>query len=244
MFFYRELLLLICVLLPIEALGEGISNSEFKELKAVSEEILKKFPPENYYYVGIGRSPTPILAYLNQLEVKFSIVPISSLRYEPFPFKPTSEEILKNHFKKFLPTLDNLKGKKILVMDYSDLGGTIERAHAVIQSLYSNKVEVKGLSISENLAPRLKNKNFQLLDLKNYPLINNRFDKNGFDKYAKYGSYPLLFGNPDPEKLKEALKPRVEFDELGKILKQYILSERQATFSLGCKDQFKRLSIE
>lgn len=44
-----------------------ITELEYRLLESVAEKILKDFPPAKYYYVGVGRSPSALIAYLEAI---------------------------------------------------------------------------------------------------------------------------------------------------------------------------------
>lgn len=111
--------------------------SEFLELKSLSERIVKIFPPEKFFLLGVGRSPTPIRAYLDVLYPGYSsTLPLSNFRdYRPnarkigiFPAKRlTQEEELRlfAHFDKHIPSVSDLAGRKLVTFDYSNMGESV-----------------------------------------------------------------------------------------------------------------------
>lgn len=212
-------LILALALLPGRLFASELRLEEFREIQTASLEILARFPPNRFHYVAIGRSPTPITAYLRQIGIESSTVPISSLRYQDFPFSPEAKAQLLEHFQNFLPVPGTLEGKKLLVIDYADYGGTIERAVSLITEIYEPKNQVRGLVIASAIPERVNNSRFSLLNLEKFPILSGKFSRNGYDEHALYGSYPLHYGRVEAENIKNALIPRVEYEEFGKFLK-------------------------
>ena len=55
-----------------------ISPEEYKGIRDVTLEILKRCPPSECLYVGIGRSPTPIISFLQNVPHAIAVtVPFS-----------------------------------------------------------------------------------------------------------------------------------------------------------------------
>ena len=133
----------------------GWKRYEFHGALTVSLEILKRFPPDQFYYVGIGRSPYLFLDLLSfmsgQEPVGFgpnrvaTLVPISYNEYvarKPIfdvskhwkePVDPISrgssedQRNLQQLFDRFLPSTERLAGRKLLIFDFSDYGSSLAK---------------------------------------------------------------------------------------------------------------------
>src|SRR5690349_3640333 len=44
-----------------------LSSKQYEELKSIGVSVLQKFPPHQYYYIGIGRSPSVIVSMFQNL---------------------------------------------------------------------------------------------------------------------------------------------------------------------------------
>ncbi len=102
----------------------------FEGSKIISEEILKKYPPDQFHYVGIGGSPAPVMAYL---EASVSSNPQISVAHIPFTtpegifslssFRSSDAfEASVEHMKNFYETNPVPKNKKVLFVEYADTG--------------------------------------------------------------------------------------------------------------------------
>lgn len=156
----------------------NLSDGEYAEIKSVALNILERYPPERYYYLGIGRSPTPILAFFEVLGMDrkaVSSMPMSSVKYYS---KSTSHKIFQN-FEILAPTASVIRKRKILMIDLWNSGGSIKRAHDLLRRYYRSKgVSVDGLG----LAPFKRDSNIGSLHQMNVrselglPLVSMKYD--------------------------------------------------------------------
>lgn len=113
-----------------------MSAEEFKSIQIASESIMEKFPPAEYIYLGVGRSPTPIVAYLSLVVPKKQVSQIPYSRAKetetdynrkiqdstPYMLKEIQikhKNLVMNHFDEYIPKLLKTNpGKKIVFIDY------------------------------------------------------------------------------------------------------------------------------
>lgn len=101
-----------------------------RALIELTTEILKHFPPSEYDYVSLGRSPSAISIALKQiLQLRASMaevieLPLSGLRHGHFEAS-WYRETLKKHFAKYFYPGASPSGRKVLVLDFVQKGGTI-----------------------------------------------------------------------------------------------------------------------
>lgn len=122
----------------------------WKEISDLVTEITHRFPPDQYYYVGVGRSPTPIIALLQELGLDALNLPLTQLNSHAAnvdrrfpagfePLKPREQERLFEHFERFLPTPQQLKGRRILLIDYTINGFGLRNARSYLR-LFAEKM--------------------------------------------------------------------------------------------------------
>ena len=64
--------------------GLELSNFEYQEIKKISKQIMEDCPPKSCVVIGVGRSPSPILAFLEQYEEGYAHpLPLSNFRHNP-----------------------------------------------------------------------------------------------------------------------------------------------------------------
>jgi hypothetical protein len=145
--------LFIFIFICAPAFGYEFSKEEYETIRDTSLEITQKFT--NYYYLGVGRSPTPIIAFLQNYlgHEHASNLPLSNFRaisqgkppsisddlwgtkgklYAPV----THDEELRlfRHFDIFFPKDPEIQNKKVLLIDYVTYGGSIIAAKQALRS--------------------------------------------------------------------------------------------------------------
>lgn len=110
----------------------------FLKIQQATQEILKDIGPESVI-VGVGRSPTALMAILASIIPRQTFtVPISYFRKLRGDFSQSEITELNNRFQVFLPPPDELLGKKILVLDYSQSGASLDAFINHLQSCLTN----------------------------------------------------------------------------------------------------------
>lgn len=145
------LLAVMCLLLPLSGFSgdernklQAVFNSEeYLDLKKMVTELKARFPPDQYFYVGIGRSPTAVIAFLQNLGITDAInLPISGFYGERMkPETRTSppnwfRQILYRHFSRFLPSIVHLAGRKLLLIDFAVRGRTLTNVTDAVDVYY------------------------------------------------------------------------------------------------------------
>jgi hypothetical protein len=152
------LLLVSLVSAPAPALarsGDGqplahqlFTAQDYAQARELTKIILERYPPDEYVYVGMGRSPTPITAMLKTLfgDDAAINVPLSNMAtFSPNPKQKgvfmgddgelhsvgpptrTQERVynLRHHLDQFIPPDEKLGGRKILLIDYANSGDSL-----------------------------------------------------------------------------------------------------------------------
>ncbi|WP_346074163.1 hypothetical protein, partial [Saccharopolyspora thermophila] len=112
----------------------------------LTDHVVAEYPPDQYTYVGIGRSPAPLIAALqarghNAVSIPMSdfwaAPPQDSILHDTFAFfeinEPTlwQETVLEEHFDEFLGDLP--ADRDVLLLDYSVSGFSLISAQFFIQ---------------------------------------------------------------------------------------------------------------
>jgi hypothetical protein len=98
--------------------GSHLDANQYQQIRDASIALMTKFPPKEYFYVGVGRSPAPIIAFLENLAVRGDDVainfPASGVRsHDPMQHK----DAYYAYFDALLPR-SVIKGqRKILLID-------------------------------------------------------------------------------------------------------------------------------
>ncbi len=119
----------------------------------LSDYIFKMHNKHSTLYVTLGRSPTPIAAWLANNTKNLCMLPFSSARLDEFSMASivAARSKTKMHFDRLLkPYLSNRSLKEIVLIDYATSGESIFTAYGLIHDYLdteSIKVPMKGLSL-------------------------------------------------------------------------------------------------
>jgi hypothetical protein len=97
-----------------------VSKANYDILKAYTKKILTRFPPDHYFYVGCGRTPTPIIAMLKNLGPSVAMnFPASSMKVDGRAMFAKYRDNYTEHIEQLIPEEIRTGDRKILLMDYS-----------------------------------------------------------------------------------------------------------------------------
>ncbi len=120
----------------------------FCEVKSLAQRIVEEWPPAHFHYVGIGRSPSPIIAAIQVRYGRQSALnlPLSNFKhYEPGSngtvkkvkkICTAERERLFSHFDSFLGAIE--PHKKVLVIDYVLTGSSLISATRILHKYYKS----------------------------------------------------------------------------------------------------------
>jgi hypothetical protein len=148
-----------------------------REIVSLAQKVQILCPPEDCYYLGVGRSPTPIVAYFQTINpLLSSTLPLSSFRFQhPYPstlqaqkdqelrLKEGVLERIYEHFDRFLPQEEQLDQKRILLMDYTVTGMSLSSTLYYVRKYY----EERGPSFQVDAVAFLSNA-FQAFEMQEY----------------------------------------------------------------------------
>lgn len=171
-------------------------------------EIWERYDPKNHIFVGIGKSPTPIIALMQAIssEVEALNLPLSNIRgFKPgglnrynYPqeYNPQLVARLYQHFDHFLP--QQVNGKRIIVIDFADTGETLIRSVEEIRRYYAynNPSQVKriiglGLVDSSRTEERLLSKRYHTLRL--HANLGSAMIYHKYKRLAQYENFDLQY---------------------------------------------------
>lgn len=202
--------------------AEGITSEEFREIKNVAEQVSEP----HSIIIGSGRSPTPIITYLQLSGEKAFNLPFSHYRqYDPSEaFLDRVATRIDEHFDRFLPSPEILGDRKIIVTDFSVTSDSlITVAYHLRRYLRSkglnNEVEAVAMCASEHREKILENAKRWGTRIRTIipgrNLLNN-FQFSIYDSFAKYSPFDpnvqnteQVSINPKHTKLVEEMKTHI-----------------------------------
>jgi hypothetical protein len=119
---------------PVERVSWSL-DTDYPEISGVGKEILQRFPPTEYLYVGLGQSPTPVIRFLKNIDSRWVVnVPLSGLRgiVSEDSLTPVLRQGMYRHLDHYIPRRHVLGGRKLLVIDYSYSGESITHAGRIV----------------------------------------------------------------------------------------------------------------
>ena len=129
---------------------EHLIENNYEEIRLLAYRLLSEFPPPRHLYVGVGRSPTPLIAFLQAIDRKVAInFPLSAFRYteEQIDMDEENVRIFYKHFENFFGPYRG-KGKVIVFIDYFLSGATLFSVQKYYQNFRKkNKEYPRSLSV-------------------------------------------------------------------------------------------------
>lgn len=165
-----------------------ISKQLIYEYLRVVDRILSDFPPENYIYVTLGASATFIMAIFENLP---------SLTAFDLPLSIKSEDyiLFGDHAKDYVQLVLSLspsEKRKILLIDYTDTGKSLEAATQLLRMIYDkNKIVPFGLRLFSQMSPIL----FVSAYMRMPYHVGIHIHKERAKRYRKYNQVPLSYLN-------------------------------------------------
>ncbi len=117
-----------------------VGKKEFESIEKVSQYILSRYPREEYTYIGLGRSPVPVMAYLQSEEnTLIRNLPLTDFKYPDEELSLQQKKRLFQHFDQFLPLQTELRGRtKLIIIDLVIGGYTLFSAHHYLTDYLQN----------------------------------------------------------------------------------------------------------
>lgn len=149
------LLILLCPFIsfgmPQKKQDFSFSDKALAELHHLCQQIIRHFPPDRYFYIGVGRSPSPIIAWLqaNYGNGAATQIPLSDFhlcridgegRIKSEARFPSEDAAVKlfHHFDKYLRA-EVASDRRWLVIDTVMSGNTLKSAaYALTEYLYAH----------------------------------------------------------------------------------------------------------
>lgn len=134
-----------------------MSLQEYRDLRNGCMEILRRYPPDKYYFVGLGRDPAPVIAFLQNLggkELAVNLPGTSNIQWAKSGLKP---EDVARHIEAAIPQHILVGKRQIVVLDVTSSGKTPAIFGPFIDKYlrqHGNRNKVVRLALSWNNIPR------------------------------------------------------------------------------------------
>lgn len=132
-------------------MAKPLSQEEYESLRDVALKIAERFPADQFYIVGFGRSPDPVLAILNELDSNYvKSIPFNStvpeltsglelvdrdgeLGFGQSEYDPEKHDKALDYMSRHLPTDNEINGRTVLALDFASSGLTMAYASALLE---------------------------------------------------------------------------------------------------------------
>jgi hypothetical protein len=196
----------------------------YPALRREAQRLLLEFPPGQHYFIGVGRTPTPMIAFLRNLSPELATsVPASGLKRT----RPEHLAAYFDHFDHFVPP-DVLRGDRTVVfLDGSSNGGSAE----VLETLFNRYQAARGARLETQVTvwdeggETRRSGRVRVFGAPEYPFMESDsiavFDRAHYIGEPGYALKTLRYArNPEHAQFRRALMVRMKGDaELGSWLR-------------------------
>ncbi|OFZ84421.1 MAG: hypothetical protein A2603_03210 [Bdellovibrionales bacterium RIFOXYD1_FULL_55_31] len=230
----------------------------YDETRDVALHILERFPPDQYWYVGLGRSPTPITAFLELLGVDgITTLPLSGMKsfdgYKDLP-KAELRSRLYSHFDSWLPSAMDLDNRKLLLIDYASTGEGLVTAMREARSfaeLHRPGTEIVSLGLFRMEKTKEALLANQIIPLQVPEAMGDAMVYSAFDKVAKMQSWhpwddtrASLTTRPEHQAFKDFLSEQMARDRILQRFTQNRTSIIQSRVQFDCLSKHLRTLLK
>jgi len=208
------------------AFGE---KGDFAEVRRLSRLLLEKYSPERHLFIGIGRSPVSVIAFLQVLlgdEAALNF-PLSGMgkmgQFDQVSYEDIAEleqeqaASMLPHFLHFLPAPQKLNGREIVLIDFAGTGKSLVRTYQQTLAFYQQqypgaKVSIHGLGLTYDRAgrDRLKIEGLATIQIESDDYADRLIGR----AYRDFAEYHQILSFPDPKFYKPPQKHGSGFQEL------------------------------
>ena len=214
--FSQLAVILVAMHLNLLPVASAIPDDETLKI-GVSEAlrlVREKFSEEQYFFVGVGRSPTPLITAL-QIQKPGSAMNLPFTAMGRTRNWEDYEEWSFEHFDRFIPYQSQLNGKRLLLIDYAQEGGSVKRIEHQLQrflAVYRPGVVAETLVFADSPMPHSPPSTnvkgsidglrpFHVIALRDHHPALKRVMYGSFKEYAEYLEYEVGtkgFAKPNP----------------------------------------------
>lgn len=96
-----------------------VDAAQYRDLSAAAQHLLETYPPDKHYFIGLGRDPAPIIAFLQNLGGKELALNFPASSNES---SHATEAVLAAYVKKLVPEEVLTSGRTIVFVDATTSG--------------------------------------------------------------------------------------------------------------------------
>jgi hypothetical protein len=156
-----------------------VSRKEYADLKGGVMELLRRYPPDKYFFVGLGRDPAPVIAFLQNLgehKLAVNLPGTSNVQWAKVGLRPAD---VARHIEAAIPN-DILEGdRQIVLLDVTSSGKTPALFGPFMDRYFANRgIHKTALRLAFSWT-NVKQKKFG-------PLLSDWIDTGGWRDFSRY----------------------------------------------------------
>ena len=101
-----------------------VSRSEYRDLASGVMELLRRYPPNKYFFVGLGRDPAPVIAFLQNLGEKNVAVNLPGTSNIQWASAGITDADVARHIEAAIPKNILAGERRIVILDVTSSGKT------------------------------------------------------------------------------------------------------------------------
>ncbi|MBF0207601.1 MAG: hypothetical protein HQK53_11995 [Oligoflexia bacterium] len=191
-----------------DGMVENFSSEMYVPLSSLASILYSKYPPDQHYFVGIGRSFSPLVALIQAQGNGAMNLPISFLT--DYSVRNRNEDVLSvlfSHFDNFID-LNAIGNKTVVVFDYLETGASLEEAAFLLRrylELHGKNLCSFGLA---NAGFSSKSASYHgemiVLDAQ----LSDQLHYRSMKPFSEYGKYHPAAHSPSSKQVKSARNPK------------------------------------
>jgi hypothetical protein len=146
---------------------QHMSEAAYSDLRDASIALMKRYPPSQNVYVGLGRDPAPFIAFLQAIGATALNFPASGGYF-------SKSEELDRHFEKLIPKSVRQGNRTLVLLDQTSSGKTHAAMMPLLRSYLhrtGSKVQVRGVAFYEAARVSRRIKDLETIDVRGYPEV-------------------------------------------------------------------------
>jgi hypothetical protein len=206
---------------------EYLTKDEYEQLKATTSQLLKKFPPQKHFFVGLGRDPTPFIAFLQELggrelAVNFAGASGKNNWGTPSGTSASKWSLFKKYFAHYIPQSVWRGSRDIVLIDQTGSGaaraGTLAQFGPFVER-YAKEVGFKGRIRRAAFSSETQPSGTAHIDTSKYEIVEDfawgyegAFSEYERDSIADNTSFERQTPKPEYTQYRNALRKRMQAD--------------------------------
>lgn len=191
---------------PAEAVSPTVlTRAEYADIRDVCVDITGAAHGRPYHVVALGKSPSAFVAFFRAIDRRLARqLPLTRFHYGDGPTAPLDEEVLVpklfRHFDRYLPSDEEMAGKRLLVVDFTATGGTARAFDRYFRRYLKERartLDYQFVAIHLGTPPRLPDGAYGVAARAEW--LDRAFTSERFDDYALRGDFDIRkHSHPEP----------------------------------------------